>query len=42
MLADRFGLAWAIAGIGILTFASGAVALARMSETLPSPRRAAT
>jgi MFS family permease len=38
VLADRFGLAWAIAGIGALTFASGVVALARMRETLPTRR----
>ncbi|HEV2236759.1 MAG TPA: MFS transporter [Ktedonobacterales bacterium] len=35
ILADRFGAAWAIGGIALLTFASGAVALARMRETLP-------
>jgi MFS family permease len=39
VLADRFGLSWAIASIGFLTFASGAVALFRMYETLPSRRR---
>jgi MFS family permease len=36
VLADRFGVAWAIAVIGALTFASGIVALARMRETLPT------
>jgi MFS family permease len=35
VLADRFGVAGAIAGIGALTFASGIVALIRMRETLP-------
>ncbi len=40
-LADRFGLAWAIASIGALTFISGLVALVRMEETLPSSGRAA-
>jgi MFS family permease len=34
LLADRFGVPWAIAGVAALTFASGAVALARMHETL--------
>jgi MFS family permease len=38
VLADRFGISWAIAGIGILTFASGILALARMYETLPARR----
>jgi MFS family permease len=33
-LADRFGVPWAIADIAVLTFASGAVVLARMRETL--------
>jgi MFS family permease len=34
LLADRLGIPWAIAGIAALTFASGAVVLARMRETL--------
>ena len=34
LLADRFGVPWAITGIAILTFASGAIVLARMRETL--------
>jgi MFS family permease len=50
LLADRFGIPWAIAGIAALTFASGALVLIRMRETLqkrhtpgvstvPQPRR---
>jgi MFS family permease len=39
VLADMLGMPWAIAGIGLLTFASGVVTLVRMYETLPSPRR---
>lgn len=35
LLADAFGVPWAIAGVAALTFASGAVVLARMRETLP-------
>lgn len=35
-LADVFGVPWAIAGIAALTFASGAVVLVRMGETLPA------
>ncbi len=34
LLADLFGVPWAIAGIAALTFASGAVVLIRMHETL--------
>jgi MFS family permease len=34
LLADRFGVPWAIAAIGALTFASGAVVFTRMRETL--------
>jgi MFS family permease len=34
-LADTLGVSWAIAGIGLLTFASGLVVLGRMYETLP-------
>jgi MFS family permease len=34
LLADLFGVPWAIAGIAAITFASGAVVLARMRETL--------
>jgi MFS family permease len=39
-LADLFGATWAITGIGVLTFASGVVVLARMYETLPARRAA--
>jgi MFS family permease len=38
ILADLLGVPWAIAGIGFLTFASGAVVLVRMYETLPAKR----
>jgi MFS family permease len=38
LLADRFGITWAIATIGVLTFTSGGIALARMQETLPIRR----
>ena len=38
ILADRFGLDWAIASIAVLTFASGLVALIRMYETNPTKR----
>ncbi len=38
VLADRFGLSWSITSIGVLTFASDALALARMQETLPKGR----
>jgi MFS family permease len=34
LLADLFGVPWAIAGIAALTFASGVVVLIRMRETL--------
>jgi MFS family permease len=34
LLADQFGVPWAIAGVAALTFASGAVVLVRMRETL--------
>lgn len=34
VLADAFGVPWAITGIAALTFASGVVVLARMRETL--------
>jgi MFS family permease len=37
LLADWFGVPWAIGGIAALTFASGAVALFRMRETLQLP-----
>jgi MFS family permease len=40
VLADHFGIPWAIAGIGLLTFISGAVTQARMYETLPARRAA--
>lgn len=36
LLADLLGASWAIAGIGVLTFASGALVLGRMYETLPA------
>jgi MFS family permease len=38
MMADLFGLAWAIAAIAALTFASGGVVFGRMYETLPARR----
>lgn len=34
LLADRFGMPWAIAGIAAITFGSGTIVLARMRETL--------
>src|SRR5438874_8915407 len=34
VLADRLGVSWAIAAIGVLTFVSGGVVLGRMYETL--------
>src|SRR5256885_6208950 len=34
-VADLLGIPWAIAGVGILTFASGWLVLRRMPETLP-------
>jgi MFS family permease len=37
--ADLLGVPWAIGAIGVLTFVSGCIVLARMYETLP--RRAA-
>jgi MFS family permease len=40
LLADLLGLDWAIAGVGLLTFASGLVVLAVMYETLPERRSA--
>ena len=36
LLADLFGAAWAIAAVGLLTFASGALVAWRMYETLPA------
>ena len=39
LLADRFGADWAIAAVGLLTFASGALVAWRMYETVP-PRQA--
>ncbi len=36
ILADLFGVVWAIAAVGVLTFLSGAVVVFRMSETLAS------
>ena len=41
-VADALGVAWAIGAVGALTFASGAVALARMHETLAARRAAST
>jgi len=38
VLADLLGISWAIAAIGGLTFASGALTLAHMYETLPAKR----
>lgn len=35
-LADLLGIPWAIIGVGLLTFASGGVALIRMYETRPA------
>ncbi len=32
-LADRFGMAWSIGAVGLLTFASGVLVLVRMPET---------
>jgi MFS family permease len=40
LIADALGMSWAIAGIGLLTLASGFVVLARMYETLPAKRPA--
>ncbi len=40
LLADLLGVSWAIAGIGLLTFSSGLIALARMHETLGMRRLA--
>jgi MFS family permease len=40
LLADLFGVPWAIASIAALTFASGAVVLIRMRETLRTKRAA--
>jgi MFS family permease len=45
LLADRFGVPWAIAGIAALTFASGTIVLVRMRDTLqrrPRPGVATT
>jgi len=41
VLADVLGVSWAIGVIAALTFASGAVVLGRMYETLPSKRAGA-
>jgi MFS family permease len=41
VLADLLGVSWAIGVIAALTFASGAVVLIRMYETLPSKRTGA-
>jgi MFS family permease len=37
-LADAFGMATAIAAVGVLTAASGVLVAARMPETLPTRR----
>jgi MFS family permease len=39
ILADLFGMSWAIAAVGALTFLSGLVVLVRMYETLPAKRK---
>lgn len=39
LLADRFGVPWAIGGIAALTFASGLIVLIRMRETLQARRK---
>jgi MFS family permease len=36
ILADLFGVSWAVAAIGFLTFLSGVIVFARMYETLPA------
>ena len=36
-LADRFGMAWSIGAVGLLTFASGVLVVVRMPETHRSP-----
>jgi MFS family permease len=38
-LADRFGMAWAIGVVAMLTIASGLLVLVRMPETLSSLTR---
>ncbi len=38
ILADHFGVPWAIGGIGVLTFVSGCLACVRMDETLAARR----
>ncbi|MGZ3584444.1 MAG: MBL fold metallo-hydrolase [Ktedonobacterales bacterium] len=40
LLADRFGVPWAITAIAAITFASGALVLIRMRETLHKRRTA--
>jgi MFS family permease len=42
VLADLMGVSWAIGVIAAVTFASGAVVLGRMYETLPSKRAGLT
>ncbi len=39
VLADAFGMGWAVGGVAALTFLSGLVALVRMRETLPARHR---
>ncbi len=39
IVADLLGTSWAIVAVGALTFASGAFALWRMEETLPTGGR---
>jgi MFS family permease len=36
VIGDAFGLAWAIAAIGLLTFLSGLVTMIFMNETIPT------
>jgi len=38
VLTDRFGVPWALVGIGLLTLVSGCLAFVRMHETLPARR----
>jgi uncharacterized BrkB/YihY/UPF0761 family membrane protein len=39
VIADLFGLAWAIGTVGVLTFVSGLVVAVRMRETVRGTRR---
>jgi hypothetical protein len=38
MIGDAFGLAWAIAAIGVLTFLSGMVTMILMHETITTKK----